>query len=186
MRQNVIPPTNSASTNQTAHQTAHQTAGKRSSADFAADFKPVANADRPPVAEHWRSLDLPEDPQQTIAVLLAHLEQLQTLNWQLERQIAQQQSAPMAVALPHNHRGHYVRSRYWEVKQDNTTVKICRSLIKLLLVLSLGLALLLIGLWGLAPIAVLDVTASVVQLLIRPVFVMILLLFAIAWFSEAA
>jgi hypothetical protein len=141
-----------------------------------------------------------EDPQITIAALIAQVDHLKAENHSLKSQVRELQESldRRAVELPlpvlparrpiefrHNDRGHYMRDHVWEVKENNAMVRFCLMTLKWIGLFTFGFALALILASGFNQMLLVDVLMQLAQNIWKPMVTVGLLSVAIAWWAEA-
>jgi hypothetical protein len=151
--------------------------------------------DRP--SQHETKL---EDPQITIAALIAQVDHLKAENHILKSQVREWQESldrravePPLPALPvrppigfrRNDRGHYMRDHVWEVKENNAMVRFCLMTLKWIGLFTFGFALALILASGFNQMLLVDVLMQLAQTIWKPMVTVGLLSVAIAWWGEA-
>jgi hypothetical protein len=141
-----------------------------------------------------------EDPQITIAALIAQVDHLKAENRVLKSQVRELQAMleqravePPLPALParrpitfrRNDRGHYIRDHVWEVKENNAMVRLCLTTLKWIGLSTFGFTLALILASGFNQMLLVDVLIQLAQNIWKPIVTVGLLSIAIAWWAEA-
>jgi hypothetical protein len=137
-----------------------------------------------------------EDPKTTIAALIAQVAALKAENRSLTQRLLDltDRSLPpvlppdpvrAAVVFQRNRRGHYIRERFWAVKEDTAMVKACLRFLKWTALLTFGFMLALLMAAGFDQASLVNLMIQIAAHSWKPIAVMAMVALTIAWMTEA-
>jgi hypothetical protein len=118
------------------------------------------------------------------------------LKQRLNEPIHDRRTSPVPLVLPpdpirpevtfqRNDRGHYVRPRFWSVKEHTPMMKTCLRLLKWTALSVFGFTLVVLMAAGLEQISFVNLMLQLAQHLWKPIVVMVMTVVTIAWMAEA-